>query len=102
MWNANGIRAQLRNGRFEQLIEMAKPNFLCLNETMISEDGLTGKDDVRLELRKWFPLDLQYWNCSKPPKLGYSGTAVLIGKDFVGGRPLKVEFDGFGQPGLHD
>ena len=83
-------------------MNMANPELLCLNETMIAEDGLSGKDDIRMEMRKWFPLDLQWWNCSKPPKLGYSGTAVLISKDFRAGRPLKVEFDGFGEPGVHD
>ena len=71
-------------------MDMAKPELLCLNETRLDEDGLSGKDDIRMELRKHFPLDLQWWNCSKPPKLGYSGTAVLISKDFTGGRPLKV------------
>ena len=53
-------------------------------------------------MRKWFPKDLQYWNCSKPPKLGYSGTCIMISKDFEGGRPDKVEYDGFGEEGLHD
>lgn len=52
-------------------------------------------------MRKWFPKDLQWWNCSKPPKLGYSGTAILIAKDFEAGRPDKVELD-FGPEGVHD
>ena len=34
-------------------------------------------------------------------KKGYSGTAVLISKNFCGGAPIKVDFD-FGKKGLHD
>ena len=53
-------------------------------------------------MSKWFPEDLQFWNCCKLPKQqGYSGTAVLISKNFTGGIPEKVEFD-FGKEGVHD
>ena len=48
-----------------------------------------------------FPPDLQFWNSSKRMR-GYAGVGVLISKDFPGGPPIKVEYDGFGEPGLHD
>ena len=82
-------------------MEDAKPKLLCLQETRVCDQGLID-DRVKSQMRKWFPKDLQYWSCSKPPKLGYSGTAILISKDFEGGRPDKVEYDGFGEEGLHD
>ena len=46
-----------------------------------------------------YPKDLQFWNCCKSQK-GYSGTAILVHKDFVG-KVEKVEMD-FGKPGKHD
>lgn len=43
-------------------------------------------------MTKWFPIDRQYWNCCKPPKKGYAGTAILISKD-CGLAPIKVTYD---------
>lgn len=72
---------------------------LCLNETKIDEIALA-KEQVQEKLAKWFPKELQFWNCCKTKK-GYSGTAILISKSFAGGIPSKVEYD-FGEAGLHD
>ena len=97
-WNVNGVRAVLRNGSFESLMRKERPKIFCLNETKVCEDRLY-KDKVRPNIAKWFPT--QYWNCCKPPIKGYAGTAILINKEFEGGKPIKVEFD-FGKKGLHD
>ena len=44
-------------------------------------------------------MDLQFWNCAD--QKGYSGTAILVSKDFNGGIPSRVEYD-FGKEGVHD
>ena len=40
-----------------------------------------------------YPIELQYWNCCKPPKKGYAGTAILVSKEFGGEAPLNVTYD---------
>ena len=62
-WNVNGIRATLRGGDFERFMDRAKPDILCLNETKIDEMMLI-KEKVKEKISKWFPLDLQFWNCA--------------------------------------
>ena len=94
----NGIRATLKGDAFDKFMESAKPDILCLNETKIDEDAITSAK-VKEKISKWFPMDLQFWNCAK--KKGYSGTAVFISKDFKGGIPSSVEYD-FGKEGVHD
>ena len=72
---------------------------VCLNETKIDENTLK-RDGIIIEVEKMgYPKDLQFWNCCKSQK-GYSGTAILVHKDFVG-KVEKVEMD-FGKPGKHD
>lgn len=98
-WNVNGIRSVLRNGLFEKFMTEAKPDILCLQETKIDSIALE-KEWIPQWLSQWFPPKLQYWNCCKI-KRGYSGTAILISKNFCGGAPLNVD-DDFGRYGLHD
>ena len=62
-WNVNGIRATLTNGGFERFMDSAKPDILCLNETKIDEDAIV-RAKVKEQIAKWFPVDLQFWNCA--------------------------------------
>lgn len=49
------------------------PDVLCINETKIDEEKLE-----KLKIKKLIPAGyLQFWNCCKPPKKGYAGTAVF-------------------------
>ena len=98
-WNVNGIRSVLRDGSLVKFLESHKPAVLCLNETKIDEVALQ-REKIMDQLAKWFPKNLQFWNCCKIKK-GYSGTAILVSKEFAGGVPKKVEYD-FGQEGIHD
>ena len=100
-WNCDGIRSVMRNGKFEKFVEVAKPTIICLNETKVDELSMELYGVKRELAFLGFPPDLQFWNASKRMR-GYSGVGVLISKDFVGGAPEKVEYDGFGEPGLHD
>ena len=93
-WNVNGLRAVLKKG-FEDFLAHEKPEVLCLQETKISEDLVSGfafTDYPHL-----------YWNCAE--KKGYSGTALLcrteplsvtkgigIQKHDTEGRVLTAEF----------
>lgn len=38
-------------------------------------------------------MDLQFWNCCKPPIKGYAGTAILVSEKFGAPRPLNVTYD---------
>ena len=98
-WNVNGVRSVLKGGSLVKFLNEVKPDILCLNETKIDGEALV-KEGVKGKLSEWFPPSLQFWNCCKVKK-GYSGTAILVSKDFVGGVPTKVEYD-FGAEGLHD
>ena len=40
-----------------------------------------------------YPHELQYWNCCKPPKKGYAGTAILVSKEYGGEEPMSVKYD---------
>jgi exodeoxyribonuclease-3 len=82
-WNVNGIRAVLKKGFLEFLLNEA-PDVLCLQEIKISA---AAKDEQNLD----FPGYLAYWNCAQRP--GYSGTAILVRE---GVKPLK-NLNGFGQ-----
>eukprot|EP00347_Sterkiella_histriomuscorum_P009598 403340594 len=89
-WNVNGIRAVLKSGKFQEFCEKAQPHILCLNETKIDVDALA-KENIKLQIAKWFPIDTQYWNCCIVKK-GYAGTAILINKNYKGSKPTKVEY----------
>ena len=65
-WNVNGIRAVLKSGHFERLIETHVPDVLCLQETkarpeQVTLDCLAGYHAI--------------WNCAE--KAGYSGTVIF-------------------------
>ena len=98
-WNVNGIRATLKDGSLIKFLNTERPAVLCLNETKIDEEALA-RENIKEKLAPWFPPSLQFWNCCKIKK-GYSGSAILVSKDFCAGVPTKVEFD-FGREGLHD
>jgi exodeoxyribonuclease III len=77
----------------DQISHIAQPAILCLNETKIDDIQLV-KDGVRNQVAALgYPLDLQYWNCCKPPKKGYAGTAILISPTLGGIKPLSVTYD---------
>lgn len=64
-----------------------------MNETKIDEPTLL-KEGVKNQIETLgFPLDMQYWNCCKPPNKGYAGTAILINPGFGGTKPLRVDND---------
>ena len=57
MWNINGIRSTLNNSTFENFMEKAKPDVLCLNETKVDEEALE-KEEIKKYVSRWFPLNL--------------------------------------------
>lgn len=101
-WNVNGINAILKKGKFQEFMNDAKPDIVCLNET--KTDG--GK--IEKLLYKQIPPEYeQHWNCSKDKK-GYSGVAIFtkykpisvshdigVEKHDREGRVLTMEFDQF-------
>jgi exonuclease III len=40
-----------------------------------------------------YPVDLQFWNCCKPPNKGYAGTAIFISPEMGGEKPISVIYD---------
>ena len=82
----------MRNGKFFGFMESTNPMILCLNETKLHDEWLV-REKIKERLARWFPIDLQFWNCSKTMKgsvFGYAGTAILINRSFTGGNPIKV------------
>lgn len=75
-WNVNGIRAVLKKGNLQELMEKYDPDILCLQETK-AEQGQAEVD---------FPQYKEYWNSAL--KKGYSGTAI-----FSKTKPIAVEYD---------
>ena len=68
----------------QDFIKKHDPDILCLNETKIDEDTLN-----KLKLKNNIPKDYeQIWNCVKPPKKGYAGTAV-----FTKIKPINIIHD---------
>jgi exodeoxyribonuclease-3 len=65
-WNVNGLRAVLKKG-FLDFLDTQSPDIICLQETKISDDLVTGFTFEN------YPYT--YWNCAT--KKGYSGTAIL-------------------------
>lgn len=76
-WNVNGIRAVVRKGELQKLLDTHQPDILCLQETK-AEQGQAEFDA---------PGYIEYWNSSKTKK-GYSGTAI-----FTKIKPLAVVND---------
>lgn len=72
-WNVNGIRAVIKKGALENLINSEQPDILCLQETK-AKPGQATID---------FPDYLELWNSAERP--GYSGTAI-----FTKFQPLNI------------
>ena len=64
-WNVNGIRAVLKKGVLQELLQSKNPDFLCLQETKAK------KDQVEVD----FPDYQEIWNSAD--RAGYSGTAIF-------------------------
>ena len=64
-WNVNGIRANLKKGALQKLIESQDPGILCLQETKANQD------QAEVDL----PQYQEIWNSAARP--GYSGTAIF-------------------------
>ncbi len=75
-WNVNGIRAVLKKGALQKLIENEYPDILCLQETKANQ----GQAEVD------FPEYEEIWNSAKRP--GYSGTAI-----FTKPKPESIIYD---------
>ncbi len=65
-WNVNGIRAVIKKGNFQALVEEFRPDILALQETKAEQ----GQAEIDL------PDYEELWNSSKGKK-GYSGTAIF-------------------------
>jgi exodeoxyribonuclease-3 len=72
-WNVNGIRAVVKKGNLQELMEKYDPDILCLQETKAEQH----QSEIDL------PQYEEYWNSAL--KKGYSGTAI-----FSKTKPLKV------------
>ncbi len=94
-WNVNGLRAVMKKGFSDYLVE-EKPDILCLQEIKLQEG--------QIELD--FPDYEIYWNYAE--KKGYSGTAIFTKKTPLShsyginhshhdkeGRVITLEFDNF-------
>jgi exodeoxyribonuclease III len=79
-WNINGIRAIVQKG-FKTFLIKYKPEILLLQETKISD---TARDKVKFDFGDY----AEYWNSGERP--GYSGTAVLLRKDFLSAQKEKA------------
>lgn len=65
-WNINGIRAVLKRGDLQKLLETERPDALCLQEIKANP----------AQIDYDFPGYRAYWNPAK--RAGYSGTAILV------------------------
>lgn len=73
-WNVNGIRAVLKKGALQQLVNTESPDILCIQETKAKE----GQAEVDFKEYE------EIWNSAERP--GYSGTAI-----FTKITPLSVQ-----------
>ena len=69
-------------GSARLVMDSAKPDILCLNEIKITEDMLI-KDEIKEIMTRWFPKDLQFWNCCKGKMknglgMTYHGVAIFV------------------------
>jgi exodeoxyribonuclease-3 len=72
-WNVNGIRAVINKGEFKKFIDTYAPDVLCIQETKAKK----GQADIDL------PDYAEYWNDAD--RAGYSGTAIFIKNNVIGG-----------------
>ncbi|MDB5259598.1 MAG: Exodeoxyribonuclease [Candidatus Taylorbacteria bacterium] len=82
-WNVNGLRANVKKGGFEWLLQQDADIF-CLQETKAHPDQL--EEGVRSPANY-----LAYFDHSKLKK-GYSGVAVYLKKGSKLGLPSKIEY----------
>ena len=75
-WNVNGIRAVLKKGALQNLIETKHPDVLCFQETKAKP----GQAEINFENYE------ELWNSADRP--GYSGTAI-----FTKPKPSSVIYD---------
>lgn len=92
-WNVNGIRAVLKKGALQNLLETKAPDILCLQETKAKKDQLTPDDLKALGLSNGMIIPDEnpalysvVWNSADRP--GYSGTAIFSKTDTTL-RPLN-------------
>ena len=97
-WNVNGLRAVLRKGALQQFLKDHQPDVLCLQEIKCKPDQLNLFETDALK-------DYQiFWHPAERP--GYSGTAILLNKNYNvkrivnsdklnEGRVLALEFPDF-------
>lgn len=71
-WNVNGLRAVLRKGALQALLNAEHPDILCLQEIKCRPDQL---DLFETDALKGYEI---FWNPAERP--GYSGTATLVKK----------------------
>lgn len=97
-WNVNGIRAVLRKGAFQAVLDL-EPDILCLQETKSCADTIPESELMQFPHRFFHHAD----------KKGYSGTAILskikpihVKMEFPGieghpqeGRAMTAEFEHF-------
>ena len=83
-WNVNGLRACLKKG-FLDFYRQEKPDFLCLQETKMSQ----GQAELELDGA------LEFWNSAE--KKGYSGTAI-----FTPHAPLDTAYGMDREPHDHE
>lgn len=75
-WNVNGLRAVLKKG-FLDFLEAEQADVVCLQETKISKDLVSGFS--------FEDYPHAYWSCAE--KKGYSGTAILSKEE-----PISVTY----------
>ncbi len=80
-WNVNGLRAVIKKGEFQKLIDEQKPDILCIQETKAK------RGQVEIDL----PGYQEYWNSAERP--GYSGTAIFVKKFLSDLKPINVIYD---------
>ena len=97
-WNVNGLRAVLRKGALQQFLKDQNPDVLCLQEIKCKPDQL---DLFEADALKDYQI---FWRPAERP--GYSGTAILLNKNYIvkrlvnsdklnEGRILALEFPEF-------
>lgn len=70
-FNVNGLRARIKDNTIFEIIELEKPDILCLQEIKCKEEDI--KDFIE-KINSIYPF--QFYN-SSIEKRGYSGTAIL-------------------------
>ena len=72
LFNVNGVNASINKGALPGLLEEAKPDILCLNESKTDLEKITQKGFYKVIPDGYE----QHWNCSKTRR-GYSGVTIF-------------------------